>query len=355
VAFLHREARALLRIAEVIEQPSTIDYLMDKIELLEKQILTFWVPKSGIYADRDRDTHLVSRPNRLFTFQGSGLISIKDRLEHPIRLLIRISSGEEKTINPDIYIHGVSSSGKGRIEHITGKDFRWYLGNGTYTGERIYNSLDRIEIQGLKEEDYLEIYSTGYECNYISTFLPLWADIVPPEHLQTLVKRTLLNPKKYWMPFGIPYCAPHTKNIGSDICLQINIVFNAMIIEGLNNHGYKSIAADLFSKIMDAVVKNLKNEGSFHQAYNANTGDGIGERNILTGIVPVGLFLELLGIRILSPRKVELRDENPFPWPVTVKYQGLTVMKQKDKSTLIFPNGQTTEINEIKPLVICLE
>lgn len=354
-AILHREASSLLNMADLLEQPDLLNVLNEKLRFLETQISTFWVPDIQTYSERDRDTHLSARTKRLFTNNGSGTIAISDQLEYPIRLLIRIHAGGEKTINPDIYMHGSSLSGKSRVEHITGKDFRWYLGNGTFTGERIYKSIDRVDIEGLKEEDCLEIYSIGYEYSYISNFLPLWANIPQTDQINRLIERTLQDPNKFWMPFGIPYCTPSNDYVSTEICQHINLMFVALIIEGINHHGYKLIAVDLFSKIMDAVIKNLKTDGSFRQFYDASTGDGVGERNILNGIVPVGLLLEILGVRILSPWKIEIRDENPFPWPVTIKFKGLTVMKQREKTTLIFPDGQIQEINDTNPQIIALE
>jgi hypothetical protein len=46
---------------------------------------------------------------------------------------------------------------------------------------------------------------------------------------------------------------------------------------------------------------------------------------------------------------------NPYPWPVTVKYQGLTVMRQKHKTMVIFPNGQNVTIKNGNTQIVGLE
>jgi hypothetical protein len=38
-------------------------------------------------------------------------------------------------------------------------------------------------------------------------------------------------------------------------------------------------------------------------------------------LIPVGLFLDIVGIKIKNSSTIELSGPNPFPWPVTVKYQ----------------------------------
>jgi hypothetical protein len=106
---------------------------------------------------------------------------------------------------------------------------------------------------------------------------------------------------------------------------------------------------------MKAIVKNLKRERAFRRYYQADSGQGVGERNALNGLPPLGLFLEALGVRLISPNRVVLSGMNPFPWPVTVKYRGLTVMRQKDKSIVIFPDGQTVNITDPSPRIVSLE
>jgi hypothetical protein len=80
----------------------------------------------------------------------------------------------------------------------------------------------------------------------------------------------------------------------------------------------------------------------------------MGERNTLAGLAPLGLFLETLGVRLLSPCQVHLSGFNPFPWPVTVKYRGLTVLRRKDSTVVTFPDGQSHTVTDPTPQVISL-
>jgi hypothetical protein len=64
------------------------------------------------------------------------------------------------------------------------------------------------------------------------------------------------------------------------------------------------------------------------------------------------LFLKTLGVEIHSPSRLTLAGKNPFPWPVTVKYRGLTVTRQADQSVIVFPDGQTITLNDPTEAVV---
>ena len=106
---------------------------------------------------------------------------------------------------------------------------------------------------------------------------------------------------------------------------------------------------------MKALINSIEKEGAFRRLYDAETGSGQAEINALGGLAPLGLFMETLGVRIFSAKKVALSGFNPFPWSVTVKYQGLTVLRQKKKTMLIFPNGQSITINNGKDVIVQLD
>jgi hypothetical protein len=131
--------------------------------------------------------------------------------------------------------------------------------------------------------------------------------------------------------------------------------WNEMVGEGLLAYGYRDEAAALVRRLMSAVIQNLKQKRAFSQAYHADNGEGLGERNTLSGLAPLGLFLETLGVRLYTANQVSLSGFNPFPWPVTVKYRGLTILRRKDSTILTFPGGQTTTIEDPSPQMVSLE
>jgi hypothetical protein len=132
----------------------------------------------------------------------------------------------------------------------------------------------------------------------------------------------------------------------------VQMIWNTLIGEGLVNYGYRELAAELMQRLMSAITNSLASVGAFKQYYNADTGEGFGETNHVAGLAPLGLFLTTLGVKIYSNNAVELRGFNPFPWPVTIKYRGLTVLRQREKTDVIFFDGQTVTITEPQPLIV---
>jgi hypothetical protein len=139
------------------------------------------------------------------------------------------------------------------------------------------------------------------------------------------------------------------------VCDCASPAWNALIGEGLLSYGYRQEAADLCSRLINTMIETLKRESAFRRMYRVESGQGQGERDALTGLAPLGFFLDTLGIRLISSHRVAVVGFNPFPWPITVKYRGLTVLKQKDKTTIIFPDGQTVNVEDPAPQIIALE
>jgi hypothetical protein len=66
----------------------------------------------------------------------------------------------------------------------------------------------------------------------------------------------------------------------------------------------------------------------------------------------VGLFLQVLGVQILSPRRVRLEGENPFPWEVTICFRGLKVVRGLRKTEVTFANGRSVTVTDTSPCIV---
>jgi hypothetical protein len=134
----------------------------------------------------------------------------------------------------------------------------------------------------------------------------------------------------------------------------VHLLWNLFICEGLLKYGFRSDAARIVAHIMTAIVQNLKQNRSFFARYHAEKGIGIGERNALTGLAPVGLFLQVLGVEIFSSKCVKVAGENPFPWEVKICYKGLKVIRGLNKTEVIFANGKSVVVTDTEPKLISL-
>lgn len=353
-AMLYRECRALQQIASLLGEEDAHAVLSDQAERLLTKVETMWDEVSGSYLYRDRESHLSQAGEVLVQHTGSGNILLQRQFEQPVRLVITIQTGSETRPLPRIFIYGASATGQNRIERIEADQIRWSMQRGVLTGERVYASIDRIEIQGLLPEDAVTISVAGYRCQDITLLLPLWASIPSEERAAELVSNLLTNPDQFWRPYGMPAC-PHSMDAMREVCSLVHIALNSMVGEGLLAYGFRVDAAELVSRLMAGILENLDQEGAFRRSFQADSAQGNGERNALGGLAPLGLFLDVLGVRLDSPFCVHLQGFNPYPWPVTVKYRGLTVMRQKEKSVVIFPDGQTVEVTDPAPQQICLQ
>ena len=353
-AFLYQESEMLSRMARVLGYSNQIPHLENIADKIKNSIEDFWDSKEKIYSDRDRDSHNKETITLISRFEGEMGMTINQSFDQPVRIFIRLQTKDNTPYSPDIFIYGLSASGKGRVEHVEGNEFTWHLGRGYFTSKQIYSKIDRLDVQNFKKGDVIEIYRIGYNYQHQSGLLPLWASMINSSQAKILVEKTLINPNKFWLPFGLPSCAnPFSEETST--CQSVNLPWNELIGEGLINYGYIDFATELIMKIMPAIIQNLKSEKAFRRSYDAKTGKGIGEKNALHGLAPLHLFLKTLGVRLISPDRIIVNGFNPFPWPVTIKYLGLTILKQMEKSVVIFPDGQSITVDDPQPQLISLE
>ncbi len=354
-ALLYRECITLARMARVLGRNEAAAGMETIAQRLKQAVDAAWDESAASYFDWDRDTHYSTHGELLIEGHGPGKRVLKHDFEHPVRLLVNVRTDETVRRRPLLFIHGTSASGYARIERIGDEQFRWTPGWGRLTSQHVYSRLERIEVNGLELEDHISIASVSYDFMDHSTLAPLWAGIPSPERAKRLVEDTLTNPLRFWRTFGVPACVHPPPGEDAQICGSVNFPWNTLIGEGLLLYGYREQAADLVTRLMNAAIQCMKREGAFRRYYHAESGQGLGERNALNGLAPLSLFLHTLGIHIISPTRVALSGVNPFPWPVTVKYRGLTVLRQKDKTIVIFADGQTVTVNDPAPRIVSLE
>ncbi len=211
--------------------------------------------------------------------------------------------------------------------------------------------------------DRSAILTADYSSEDITLFMPLWAHLPIEDRAGKIIGETLFKLERFGRPFGVPACASFTSSPGlrltaetseamEAVCQAVHLPWNVLIGEGLLAYGRQVEASQLCWRLMWAVIRNLKKQHAFSHTYDASTGAGMGERNSLHGLAPVGLFLDSLGLRIESARRVVLSGKNPYPWPVTVKYKGLTVTRQSEKTLVVFPDGQAVTLNDPTDAVV---
>ena len=353
-AMLYEECQSLLRIAEQTGREADTAGLADLAQKIKESVEAAWEADEANYFAVDRDTHQSSLGELILDVKGSGSFLIRHSYSKPVRLSIQVRTDETIRRRPLLFLHGKNMSGNRRVERIDDEQFRWIPGLGQLSGKYVYSYLERLEVRHLEPEDQIIIRSVHYHTTDVTSLAPLWAGIPDDERAGKLVEQTISNPSLFWRSFGLPTCPNPDEQVDQTACWGVNLPWNWLIARGLVRYGYREQAALLLTRLISAILKSLAQEHTFRRAYHADTGAGSGEYTALSGIAPVGLFLETLGVRLISPRRVALAGNNPFPWPVTVKYRGLTILRQKDKTIVIFPDNQTVTVTDPEPRLVSL-
>ena len=353
-AMLYHEAACLIKMAEQLEQNDSLTLLHEQAAKLRKSIESAWQARTGLYPYRDRETSLSLAGKVLIRQKGAGTALTKLKFEAPIRLLIEVQTQSPAAKRPEIRIHSLAT--KPPAETVSGGDFQWRNGGLVFTTQNVYSKLAKVSMRGLSGEDTVIVSTLDFTSEDHTLFTPLWAGVPDEQRAQTIIGRALLDAKRFHRPFGVPACPPlasHTPEAES-VSQAVHLPWNLLICEGLLRYGFRADAARLVAHNMTAIIQNLKQNRAFYARYHAEKGTGIGERNALTGLAPVGLFMKVLGVEILSATRLKLEGENPFPWDVTIHYKGLKVIRGSNRTEVVFPNGKSVLVTDTEPTIVSL-
>ncbi len=343
IAYLIREGHSLLKIdAELGHKTHFAPTIQARIDTLQAQLNTLWDADPGVYAPRDRDTHQLPRGAQLFRGHGDEAYSDKAAITPPNRLIIRTTGGKEHAPRVSVVIEGVSASGAAVSETIPASAFVWFYGLGTAVTEQVYARVNYVKFDGLSRVYGVEIDTVDLTRDALPNYAPLWAGI-DADHAQRLVQR-LSDPVLYAQPGGLPLSVTAT-SATDDFNGQVMLFWNALIIEGLIEHGFADVAAALVGRLLEVQSHALKQDGAFRSAYDARTGEGNGDPDALNGILPPHLFLKLIGVRIINARRVWAGGAFPLSAPVTITQHGITVMRSADGTHVQFSSGYAVQVS----------
>ena len=353
-AFLYNEIVILKEIARLVNQEEEISGLKAFAEEIKSAVDASWDQESAIFRYWDRESHSCTKGEQIGRRNGPGEIPINRQFIPPVRLMIKIKLQEELRNDLKIFIHGVGLSKNQKIERIETNKLSYHMQWVVTTSESLFTSIEYIDIHGADLLDLITIDIMDLSSIDQTLLLPLWAKIPDESRAADMVKKTITDPLHFWKPYGISDGTTNNRDEkkSSD---KVHMIWNYLVGEGLIKYGFREVAVDLTERLMRAAILNLREYDSLFSLYDANLGKGYGDRNSLRGLLPVNLFLEALGVRIISSKKVLIQGKNYYPWPVTVSYQGMTVVKEFNKTTITFSDGQTAIVKSEKPRLIQME
>jgi hypothetical protein len=361
-AMLYREGSLLLKMADLLGQVDKSEMVSLRQKGLRRGVEECWDPGRGCYRLRDRDSHQVPAGHPVGSLKGGGILKIAKPFTQPARLLVIIQFGGTATRHPEILLKGKMERHL-QVEKLERVNFQWSGDRAVATSSSLFTRLDRLETSGLGPKDRITLRTLDLSLSDQTSFLPLWAGLPDEARAQALVEQGVFDSSRFGRPYGIPILAqaprPSPRRAPElDAVLfarTVHLPWNVLVGQGMLAYGRREDAARLLARLMGAVIDNLKKQQAFFQAYDAETGMGVGEPNSLAGMAPVGFFLDTLGVQFVSPASVRLRGKNPFPWPVVVKYRGTRVTRRLDSTEVIFPDGKVIALNDPTDALVSCE
>jgi hypothetical protein len=351
-AYLYREINLLLKIAAILNKTQTLLPLEALADNLKSAVQNSWNGRRASFQYWDRDSHQTDRGEVLKTRTDSGELLLDLVFDHPSRLQIQLEIEGMPKSNLEITIHGSLPNGQHRVETIPPESLTWIEGICRYTFPQLYAEVEHLHITGLPKEGKATLKIVDHYQEDHTLLTPLWAEIPTKEQVAAILKRKMNNENFFGKPFGIPAVPKPPNSEAKEVCLLIWLPWNTMIIEGLLAYNKVAESAELYSRLMSGIIENLKKEAAFRAHYRSDITASIGQRNHLIGLPSPGLFLEILGVRPISPLKVEILHKNPFPWPVKLSYRGTKIESREDAVEIRFINGETITITEQVPCMV---
>lgn len=353
-AMLYHEASSLKKMAAGLDKSQGMDLVRTQAAALQSTVEASWNQRAALYTYRDRVTNKSLSGKVIARHKGPGNMRPRAEFEGPARLLVEVQTKNPAAQRPVVEIAEKNGKNRGETEVIQGEQFQWRSGGLVATTQKVFSKVGRVSVTGLDEKDKIIIRTAATTIQDMTLFTPLWAGIPSPEHAETLVKDSLFEADRFGRPFGIPALSFVPDPEADAVAMSVHLPWNHLIGEGLLDYGFRREAALLTTHLMNAVIQNLKQNHAFYENYHAETGHGMGERGALSGFAPVGLFLQTLGVTILSPMRVRLEGENPFVWPVTISYKGLKIVRGLENTQVVFPNGESIMVTDPAPCVVSL-
>ncbi len=350
LAYLISEADALGAIAAVSGEEETRKEATAQRERLLAVLDEFWDGSRFHY--RDRDTHETAGGQRLLHGgAGDQEHQLDCDLPQPARVMIRVVGGVSQVPRITLFIDGADASGSAIRLSADAAEFNWLNRQGIYISERVFSRLDRVAVSGLSR--VYKVYAQTIDSSQldINALLPLWTGRLSAERAAALAK--LARDEAHFLrPNGITMVSasergfdPSNARGGGGIWMY----WLSLVGEGLVKAGYQRQAAALVKRVLTGLARVLEREGRLSQFYHADEAKGFGEKHHIGGSAPLHLLNEVIGIRILSPRRVYIGRDFGWGEAIAVEQHGIRVERDASGTAVTFPSGHQESLPAAAP------
>ncbi len=345
LAYLISEADALCSIARELEDEDAQNELRQRLSDLQDSLEEFW--DGDRYTYRDRDSHLTSDSVELLRRGPGDKIHIIERsLPAPDRVMVRVVGGVSQVPRISLRLTGLDSDGEDCVIDADVDAFDWQNRQGVYTTRQALSFVGTIEIEGLSR--VYKVYAKTIDSSRldINHLLPLWTGLLAQDRASALVE-CALDESQFFCPNGITMVSQRDPNFDPSNARGgggIWMYFLSLIGEGMVKCGFHQEATTLVKRVLRGLSQVLERDGHLSQFYHTEEIKGFGEDHHIGGIVPLKLFSDVIGVRILSPLKVWVGG--PFTWEQEVKVEqhGVVVTRNSDGIQIDFPSGYSLSL-----------
>jgi hypothetical protein len=289
-AYMLSEALHLGKIAAALDE-TTWDAHAAAAHFTER-LQTLWRAESARYTYRDRDTHESS----------SGVTVLQDAradeeqfialdLQPPARLIVHLSGGASRKPAFSVVIDGTSVDGAPQLDRIDGAAFDWRYGRGVATSERVFATLNRVKTEGLSGLYRISARTPDWTRLDYSALMPLIAASDAADPIAARILPVLHDEARFWRPAGVPMVAADDPDYRPAENAAIRPFWIGLLCEALLDIGQTEIARTLLRRLLDAQIAVLKRERAFAASYHPETGDALGLRGGIAGIMPLSAWL----------------------------------------------------------------
>jgi len=354
LAMLLREVRSLTKMAEILEAQNAVKRYNKLEKRLKKNLKTFWNEEQKSYLYRDYQSKTSPHGEEILKTKNQNEIMVDRKFKAPQRLVCHIHACDDRTRVCHLAIIGLDAHGNEIMDSFKPSEIRWIAGRTHLTSRQLFSALQSLKIKGLASGDEITLETFDLSQGDITCLAPIWSGDLPKDHLQSLLNE-FLDWEQSDLSMGIPEVFPAAGDTKAGLEIAVNVLWNTLILQGLARNGYTEAAARLFENLMSTIIQGLRNFEGFFPHFQAQNGGPLGKPNVISGLPPLRLFLEIAGIRIVSPRKVALWGNSPFSWPISINWQGLSIIRDQESTHITFPDGTTYSHNDPEPVILTPE
>lgn len=334
LAYLIGECEALAKMAHASSDKKGATAWGKQASVLRQMLAKHWAGNRYAYQDIALGTVALAH-TLLKDGAGDEEHFIQAGLASRSRLQVRVVGGVSHVPTFSMTLSGVGHDGQPLEETFTQKDFVWHNRHGFLTTTSIYQQLDRVTCKGLSRVYRVTVTTPDLTGQDINGIVPLG---ILGEHTETLLK-TLTDEKSFWGVHGV------TMLPSEPVDIELSEAWGA---GGVWLYWQSRLAPflparqqlALLERILGVQADVLKQTGKFAQAYHGKRSVGIGEADYLSGVAPLAMLTQAVGVQIVSQREVRISPDFAWGKSITVTQHGVVVRRTRNQVTIKFPTGQ---------------